>query len=165
MLDWEVSMEEISCSFIYGLIYHKHRITMFTRTQKETHILLSRLANAFTLFHHGTSIDANASKAGAGTCLSLLNAVGLCRLSIHHLCVLLLGRRRRIRLCLGLCFPLGTLELSLLGCHLLLILLLDSLSLALNFVVVALDDGAGNGADILLLGNILCFCGVLTVIV
>jgi hypothetical protein len=46
-----------------------------------------------------------------------------------------------------------------------LLLLENGLSLALDLVVVSLDDWAGNGADVLLLGDILRFCGILAVVV
>jgi hypothetical protein len=56
----------------------------------------------------------------------------------------------------GFGFPLRAFELGLLGGVLLLVLLHGGLSLALDLVVVALDDGAGNGADVFLLGDVLC---------
>jgi hypothetical protein len=96
---------------------------------------------------------------------SLLNAVWLLCLSVRHLRVLWLFRRRRVSLLLGLGFPLCALKLGLLGSVLLLLLLHDRLSLALDLVVVALDDGAGDGADILLLGNILCLGRVVALVI
>jgi hypothetical protein len=48
---------------------------------------------------------------------------------------------------------------------LLLVLLHGRLSLALNLVVVALDDRTGNRADVLLLGDVLCLGRVVTFIV
>jgi hypothetical protein len=52
--------EEISYSFVYGLVYRKHRITMFIKVQKEaTHIPSHALPMLFLC----TIVDANASKS------------------------------------------------------------------------------------------------------
>jgi hypothetical protein len=96
--------------------------------------------------------------------LRLLNTVGLDRLGVGHLSVLLfcLGC---LALCLGLGLALLALNLGLLLGVLLLVLLHDRLALALDLVVVALDDGAGNGTDVIPLGDVLGLGGVLTLVV
>jgi hypothetical protein len=88
---------------------------------------------------------------------SLLNAIGLLSLCVCHLSVLGVLCGWCLGLLLRLCFPLCTLELGLLGGVLLLMLLHGGLLLTLDLVVVALNDGTGNGADVLLLGDVLCF--------
>lgn len=84
----------------------------------------------------------------------LLNSVRLCGLRIWHLGVLLfcLGSVTLLSLSLALL----ALDLSLLGSSLLLPLLALLRLLLLKLVVVALDDGPGDRADILLLGDVLC---------
>jgi len=96
---------------------------------------------------------------------SLLNAVWLLCLGVCHLRVFWLFRRRRLSLLLGLGFPLCALKLGLLGGVFLLVLLHGRLSLALDLVVVALNDGTGDGADVLLLGDVLCLRRVVTLVV
>ena len=134
----------------------KKSIVPFTPTQ------------CFYWFRHDASILGRQRLKSRGMILSLrslLNTVGLRRLSVCHLGVLLLRRRRCVSLCLGLCFPLCALELGLLSGHLFLLLLEDCLSFALDLVIVALDDWASNGPDVLLLGNVLCFRSILAVII
>jgi hypothetical protein len=97
------------------------------------------------------------------TFLRLLNGVGLGGLRICHLCVLLLGGGSVALL--GLRLALLALDLGLLGGGLLLPLLALFRLLLLELVVVALDDGAGNGADVLLLGDVEGLGGVLAVLV
>lgn len=97
------------------------------------------------------------------TLLRLLNGVGLGGLRICHLGILLLCLGSVTLLGLGL--ALLTLDLGLLGGGLLLPLLALFRLLLLELVVVALDDGSGNRADVLLLGDVLCLGGVLAIFV
>ena len=66
---------------------------------------------------------------------------------------------------LGSLLGLAGLLLSLLGRLLGLELLLESLPLGLNLVEVALDDGAGEGADLFDLGDVDSLGGIVTLIV
>lgn len=95
--------------------------------------------------------------------LRLLNGIRLGGLSVRHLGVLLLWLGGVALLGLGL--ALLALDLGLLGGGLLLPLLALFRLLLLELVVVSLDDGAGDGADVLLLGDVLCLGSVLAVLV
>jgi hypothetical protein len=96
---------------------------------------------------------------------SFLDTVRLGRLCVRHLRVFRVLCRRCIRLLLCLSFAFRTFELGLLGCMLLLLLLEYRLPLALNLVVVSLNDWASNGPNFLLLGDVLCLCRILTIVV
>jgi hypothetical protein len=103
----------------------------------------------------------------ANSCFSslrLLNGVGLGSLRIGHLGILLFCLRS-LALLLGLSLTLLALDLGLLCGGLLLVLLASCLLLTLDLVVVALDDGSSDRADVLLLRDVLCLCSVLAVFV
>lgn len=97
------------------------------------------------------------------TLLRLLDRVGLGGLRVCHLSVLLL-RGGSVAL-LGLSLALLALDLGLLGGSLFLPLLALFRLLLLKLVVVALNNGSGDRADVLLLGDVLCLGSVFAVFV
>ena len=95
--------------------------------------------------------------------LGLLDSVRLGGLCVCHLGVLLFCLRSVALLGLGL--ALLALNLGLLGGSFLLPLLALFRLLLLELVVVALNDGSGNRANVLLLGDILRLRGVLAILI